>query len=372
MTVQDRDGLYMAQALRLAAKGQSTVSPNPMVGALVVRHGRIVGEGFHRGPGHPHAEILAIRQAGSRAKRATLYVTLEPCCHLKKRTAPCVPAVVRSGVSRVVIAMRDPNPSVMGKGVAVLRRAGISVTIGVAREQAEELNIAYTHWIKTKRPFVTLKAGTSLDGQIATASGESRWITGESSRRDAHRLRAQMDAVLVGVGTVLSDDPALTARIGPRLNRLAPRQPLRIVVDSRLRIPAKARILGRQNVAKTIVAMTDSAPGARRSVLEKRGIETIVLPTVKGRISLPALLNELGRRGITCVILEGGSELNGAMLRAKLVQRVRLYLAPVLLGGSESKGLLGGISPARLNQAVALRRIRMRSIGSDILVEGDV
>jgi diaminohydroxyphosphoribosylaminopyrimidine deaminase/5-amino-6-(5-phosphoribosylamino)uracil reductase len=343
-----------------------------MVGAVVVRHDTIVGQGFHLHPGLPHAEMLALRRAGVQARGATLYVTLEPCCHLNKRTPPCVPEVLHSGVSRVVIAMRDPNPSVRGKGIAALRRSGLSVSVGIARREAEEVNKAYSHWIKAKRPYVTLKAGTTLDGQIATASGESRWITGRQSRREAHRLRGQSDAVLIGVGTVLSDNPSLTARTGKRFSKLAPRQPLRVVVDSRLRIPLKSRILLQQNRAKSLVATTSLAPAARRAALERRGVETIMLPRTNGRVSLPSLLEELGRRGITSLLLEGGSELNRAMLGAKLVDHVRLHMAPALLGGDDAKGLIGGDSPARLEQSLTLRHIQLRKVGNDIVVEGDV
>lgn len=362
----------MALALRLASKGRGTTSPNPMVGALVVRQGRVVGQGVHLRPGRPHAEILALRQAGTRARGATLYVTLEPCCHLKKRTPPCVPAVAQSGVGRVVIAMRDPNPLVKGRGIAQLRRAGLSVTTGVARHEAEELNNAYRHWVATHRPYVTLKAGMTLDGQIATASGESQWITGKPSRQEAHQLRRQVDAVLVGVGTIVSDDPSLTARIGAQLRKPAARQPLRIVVDSKLRIPLNARVLARQAEARTLVATTRSASPARLRAIQKKGIETIALPAVRGRVSLPALLKELGRRGIISLLVEGGSEMNAAMLKAKLVDHVRLYVAPTLLGGRDAKGLIGGKSPARLAQAVNLRNVRTRSVGGDVVVEGDV
>ncbi len=362
----------MTLALRLAAKGQGTTSPNPMVGAVVVKNGRIIGQGFHRHPGEPHAEILALRQAGTRAQGATLYVTLEPCCHLKKRTPPCVPTVIRSGIRRVVVAMYDPNPGVKRRGVAALRRAELSVTIGVGHREAEHLNRAYSHWAKTKCPYVFLKSGMTLDGKIATASGESRWITRKESRREVHQLRRQVDAVLVGVGTVLSDNPSLTARTGAQLNTLAPRQPLRIVVDSRLRIPLDAQILSQQNVARTIVATTGSTPAARRSALQEKGIEAITLPAVQGRVWLPALLKELGRRGIMSLLVEGGGEMNAAMLKAKLVHHVRLYITPALLGGDDAKGVIGGKSPARLTQAVKLRHVQIRSVGGDVVVEGDV
>jgi len=363
---------YMTLALRLAAKGRRTASPNPMVGAVVVAQGRIVGQGFHLRPGLSHAEILALRQAGSRARGATLYVTLEPCCHQNKRTPPCVPDVIRSGVSRVVMAMYDPNPSVKGKGAAALRRAGLSVTAGVARREAEALNEAYSHWINTKRPEVTLKAGMTLDGKIATASGESKWITGKQSRQDVHDLRSRVDAVLVGIGTVLADDPALTARVGPRLNKLASKQPLRIVVDSALRIPRKAQILSGQERAKTIVATTDSASVSRKRALLKQGIEVLTFPPLRGKVSLPSLMRELGRRGVTSLLVEGGGEINAAMLKAKLVQHVRCYLAPVLLGGEDAKGVIGGKSPARLMSALKLRNVTTRSVGGDLVVEGDL
>lgn len=362
----------MTLALRLAAKGQGTTSPNPMVGALVVRQGKIIGQGFHLRPGSPHAEILALRNAGTQARGATLYVTLEPCCHLHKRTPPCVPDILRCGVRRVVIAMQDPNPLVKGKGAAALRRAGLSVTVGVARPEAEELNKAYCYWMKSGRPYVTLKAGMTLDGQLATARGESRWITGESSRREVHHLRGEVDAVLVGVGTVLADDPALTARTGTRFDKVASRQPLRIVIDSRLRTPVTARVLAQQDKAKTIVATTAAASRARRSVLQKKGVEVLVLPAQRDRVSLHALLRQLGSRGITSLLVEGGSELNGAMLTAQLVNHVRLYIAPRLLGGQHAKGLIGGDGPVRLAKAIILKHMVLRSLGDDVVVEGDL
>ncbi len=362
----------MTQALRLAAKGCGTASPNPMVGAVVVNRGRIVGQGFHLRPGLPHAEIIALRRAGKRANGASLYVTLEPCCHFEKRTPPCVPAVIRSGVRRVVIATNDPNPAVKGKGSAALRRAGLSVTTGIAKREADDLNRAYNHWMKMKRPFVILKAGMTLDGQIATASGEAKWITSNQSRLDAHQLRSHVDAVLVGIGTVLSDDPSLTARVGSRLKKLATRQPLRIVVDSKLRVPLNAQIFSNQDAAKTLVVTTNSAPPARRRALRKRGIEVLSLPGQRGRVSLHALVHELGERGVTSLLVEGGGEINAAMLKAKLVQQVRLYIAPTLLGGGNAKGVIGGKSPVRLAQALKLHGVRTRCVGSDVVVEGNL
>ncbi len=362
----------MKFALALAANGRGTASPNPMVGAVIVNHGRMVGKGYHLRPGLPHAEILALKAAGPQARGGTLFVTLEPCCHLDKRTPPCVPAVMWAGVTRVVIAQCDPNPLVNGKGVRALRRAGLSVTVGVGKSEAIELNRAYNHYMRTKRPYVLLKAGMTLDGQIATASGEAKWITSAPSRGDVHRLRSEVDAVLVGIGTVVIDDPSLTARVGPRLKKLAAEQPLRVVVDSRLRIPLNAQILKRQHAAKTLIATTRSAPAATRRALAKLGVEVVVLPSLRGRVSLPALMRELGRRGVTSLLVEGGGEINAAMLQAKLVQHLRLYMAPALLGGSNAKGMIGGKSPARLAETLKLKHVRTRLLGGDIVVEGDL
>jgi diaminohydroxyphosphoribosylaminopyrimidine deaminase / 5-amino-6-(5-phosphoribosylamino)uracil reductase len=343
-----------------------------MVGAVVVNRGRIVGRAYHVRPGLPHAEVLALERAGTQSRGGTLYVTLEPCCHLNKRTAPCVPAIVGAGIKRVVVAHRDPNPLVNGRGIAALRRAGTSVTVGVLRREAETLNQAYRHWMKTKRPYVILKAGMTLDGQIATSSGEAKWITSQASRREAHQLRAEVDAVLVGVGTVRSDDPSLTARTGSQLKRLIKKQPLRVVVDSRLRTPANARILRPIDGGRTLIATTLRAPAARRLALQRRGIDVVVLPLVRGRVSLPAVMRELGKRGVTSLLVEGGAEINAAMLKAKLVERIRLYVAPSLLGGMNATGMIGGKSPGRLAAALRLKHVRTRSLGNDLVVEGDL
>jgi diaminohydroxyphosphoribosylaminopyrimidine deaminase/5-amino-6-(5-phosphoribosylamino)uracil reductase len=244
--------------------------------------------------------------------------------------------------------------------------------LGVGQIEAQTLNRAYNYFMRTRRPYVYLKAGMTLDGQIATASGEAKWITSELSRVDAHRLRSQVDAVLVGIGTVLIDDPALTARTGSNLTKLAARQPLRIVVDSRLRVPLDARILREQHAAKTLIVTTRSAPAARRRALAKRGVEMLALPSVRGRVSLSSLMRELGRRGVTSLLVEGGGEINAAMLQARLVRHLRLYVAPALLGGSNAKGMIGGKSPARLAEALKLKHVSTRWLGGDIVVEGDL
>jgi diaminohydroxyphosphoribosylaminopyrimidine deaminase / 5-amino-6-(5-phosphoribosylamino)uracil reductase len=343
-----------------------------MVGALVVKNGHIVGRGYHRGPGQPHAEVLALTQAGPRAKGATLYVTLEPCCHLLKRTPPCVPAVVQSGVRQVVVAMTDPNPMVKGRGIAGLRRAGMTVITGIAQEEAAQLNRAYLHWVRTGRPYVILKAGMTLDGKVATAKGESRWITGPRARQDAHRLRSHADAVVVGVGTVLKDNPTLTARLSDRPLKLAPRQPLRVVLDSRLRTSLTATVCAKQDQAKTLIVTTSRAPRSRHRSFEQVGVEVLSLSTKNGHVSLSALMTMLGKRGITSVLIEGGSTVNAAALREKLVNHVVLYLAPTLMGGQDAKAVIGDRSPKRLAQALPVHNLTIRRIGKDLVVEGDL
>jgi diaminohydroxyphosphoribosylaminopyrimidine deaminase/5-amino-6-(5-phosphoribosylamino)uracil reductase len=370
VTTAAQDAFYMAEALRLAAKGRGKTSPNPMVGAVVLARGRVVGRGYHHGPGQSHAEVLALKQAGPLAQGSTLYVTIEPCQHLNKRTPPCVPAVIEAGVRRVVIAMRDPNPSVNGKGISQLRRAGIVVKAGVARTEAQELNKTYVYWVTRGRPYVILKAGMTLDGKIATARGESQWITGAQARQEVHRLRQSVDAILVGIGTVMKDDPSLTARVSEYPLKLAARQPWRVVADSRLRIPASARVLSKQ--ARTLVATTKKASLAKMRALETTGVEVAILPAVRGRLALPSLLAHLAKRGVTSVLIEGGSTLNAAALRGKLVNHVVLYMAPTLMGGQDAKAVIGDRSPARLAQAMKLRNVTVRRLGQDVVVEGDL
>ncbi|MFO0733931.1 MAG: bifunctional diaminohydroxyphosphoribosylaminopyrimidine deaminase/5-amino-6-(5-phosphoribosylamino)uracil reductase RibD [Nitrospiraceae bacterium] len=362
----------MTLALRLAERGRGSTSPNPMVGAVVVNRGRIVGQGAHRKVGGPHAEVIALSQAGSRAKGGTLYVTLEPCSHLKKRTPPCVPLVVKSGVRRIVIAMVDPNPKVKGRGIAQLKRAGLSVEVGCGQAEAGQLNETYIHWVRTGRPFTTLKAGMTLDGKIATAAGESRWITGDEARGHAHRLRAEVDAILVGIGTVLHDDPSLTARPPVSDAPRALRQPLRIVVDSRLRIPLGAKVLQRQAESHTLVATTSASSTRKRDRLRRQGIDVLILPTRKRRVDLAALWTRLGQLGITNQLIEGGGDINAAVLRAGLAQRIHFYVAPLLLGGRDATGVLGGTSPAHLAQALSVQNLRTAPLGRDILITADL
>jgi len=357
----------MTRALALAARGQGRTSPNPTVGAVVVSGGRIVGQAFHRQAGSPHAEALALQQAGSRARGGTLYVTLEPCSHTNKRTPPCVPVVLASGVKRVVAAMQDPNPHVKGDGLRRLRQAGLNVIVGCLESQAVQLNEGYLHRMKTGRPFVTLKAAITLDGKIATASGESKWITGAQARRHAHRLRSRMDAILVGIGTVLHDNPRLTARSGARA---LGRQPLRVVLDSTLRIPLTARMLVRRAKQGTVVMTTSRAPKNRLTRLRRAGVAVHVLPACKRQVSLRACLTVLGKMGVNDLLIEGGGEVIASALHAGVVNRLHLYVAPKLLGGRDARNVIGGVSPRRLTQALAVRDLHVKKLGSDFLLEG--
>lgn len=363
----------MGLALRLATRGKGRTSPNPMVGAVVVSGGRIVGRAYHRKAGEPHAEVLALHQAGPRARGATLYLTLEPCCHHAKRTPPCVPLLIAAQLRRVVVAMKDPNPSVHGRGLQALRRAGISVSVGCLEEEATALNRIYCHWVTTGRPWVILKAGMTLDGKIATARGESQWITSPEARRKAHRLRGEVDAILVGVGTVQADDPKLTVRVPRRAgmtDMVRPWQPLRVIADSNLTIPSTAAVLSRRSLAKTLIATTTKAPLRRVRNLRNAGIEVLPLKPQQGRVPMGNLLRELGRRGIASLLVEGGGTLNAALWKEGLVNEVRLFVSPLLLGGQDAKSVIGGASPARLADAVKLQGLRVRQVGSDFLVQG--
>ena len=342
-----------------------------MAGAVIVQGSRVVGEGYHRRAGGPHAEVVALRSAGTRAHGATLYVNLEPCCHTHKRTPPCVPAIKSGGLRRVVISMRDPNPQVNGRGIRSLSNAGIDVVVGCLRNKAERLNETYCYRMRTGRPFVVLKAAMTLDGKIATAGGASQWITGQAARQHVHRVRSHMDAIMVGIETVLRDDPQLTVRLPVQSsNRPGLRQPMRVILDSRLRLPLTARVLGQAGQASLVVATTAKAPRHRVERLRSLGVTVLVLPAQNGRVSLGACLARLGRMGINSLLIEGGSELNATALRSGLVNRVALYIAPRLLGGHDAMGVIGGRSPRNLAGAIPLTDVRIQRIGDDIFIEG--
>jgi diaminohydroxyphosphoribosylaminopyrimidine deaminase/5-amino-6-(5-phosphoribosylamino)uracil reductase len=375
---------YMKLALRLAAKGAGWVSPNPMVGAVVVKDGQIVGRGYHRRAGAPHAEVEALRAAGEAARGSDLYVTLEPCNH-QGRTPPCTRAILHAGVRRVILAARDPNPRVAGHGAAYLASQGVQVEEGPLAAEARRLNEAWFKWVETGLPFVIAKAACSLDGKIATAGGESQWLTGEKARAYGQRLRHECDAILVGIDTVLADDPQLTARLAARKTQNPKpktqnpgRDPIRVVLDSTLRIPLTARLLHLDSPAPTWVACTEAAPKEKFKALKDLGAEVLVLPAAGGsesvpgggRVALKPLLELLGRRQVQSLLVEGGAEVLGAFFEAGLVDKFYFFYAPRFLGGQEAPGVLGGKGAARLKDASQARDLMIRLIGGDLLIFG--
>ncbi|MDD2664628.1 MAG: bifunctional diaminohydroxyphosphoribosylaminopyrimidine deaminase/5-amino-6-(5-phosphoribosylamino)uracil reductase RibD [Dechloromonas sp.] len=345
----------MARALQLAERGLRTTSPNPRVGCVLVRAGEIVGEGWHEKAGEPHAEVHALRAAGERARGATAYVTLEPCSH-HGRTPPCAEGLIAAGVARVVAAMRDPNPLVAGRGLALLQAAGIETACGLLENEARELNIGFVSRMTRGRPWLRLKAAASLDGKTALNNGVSQWITGPDARRDGHRWRARACAILTGIGTVRDDDPQLLVR-----DVETTRQPLRVVVDSRLETPLTARIL--QGGPVLVAAAVDDQEKA--DLLRSAGADVLVLPNADGKVELPALLAELGRRGINEVHAEAGFKLNGSLLREGLVDELLLYLAPCLIG-HQASGLFNLPELLSLDGKQALTIRDLRQIGPDI------
>lgn len=361
----EADRVWMRRSLDLAGRARGRTSPNPMVGAVLVKNGEIVGEGFHAYAGSDHAEVVAIREAGAGAAGATLYVNLEPCCH-QGRTPACVERIVQAGIRRVVAACQDPNPVVNGKGIAALREAGLSVDVGLLAEEAERLNEAFFTYIRTGRPFVILKAAASLDGKIATRTGESRWITGESARRRVHQLRNEVDAVLVGIGTVLRDDPLLTTRLGIADQR----DPIRVIVDNLARLPLRAKVVNRASTAPTLLAVSQMAPRAKLEALEREGVQVIVVDGSPRRVVLERLMEVLGKRAILSLMIEGGAEINASALREGIVDKVLLFLAPILIGGKSTPTAVGGDGIESLSQAVRLRDARIERFEEDILVEG--
>lgn len=416
------DKKYMRMALTLARRGSGMTSPNPMVGAVLVNNGKIIGRGYHRGPGQLHAEAVAIRESGSEAAGATLYVNLEPCCHTDKRTPPCTREIIRSGVKRVVIGMTDPNPQVNGRGIDELLKAGISVESDVLNNDACRINEIYSKFITSNVPYVILKTAASLDGKIALASGESRWITGKASRVSSHKLRSTVDAVLAGIGTVIADDPVLNVRHV----RDKGKQPLRIIIDSKLRIPLTSRVLDVSTGQQTIVVTTVLSPCGKLKELEKLGIRTIIADMVEplasrrfieddeypryhtefisgsqtmpeqeilkqvqndrctgngmeavfsneaGKVNLRSLMNILGKSGITSVLIEGGSEINASALREGIVDKIVFFYSARIIGGRDAIGIVGGNSPESLDDSIFLMDVRVKKSGEDFMLEGYV
>lgn len=353
---------FMRRALSLAARARGRTAPNPMVGAVIVSGGQIVGEGWHRRAGEPHAEVFALRDAGEAARGATLYVTLEPCCH-HGRTPPCAEAVLQAGIRRVVAAMQDPFPRVDGGGFQVLRAAGVAVEAGLLEREARELNRAFIRAVETGLPWVTLKMAMTLDGKIATRTGDSRWVTGEAARRHVHRLRDACDAVMVGIGTAKADDPQLTTRLR------GGRTPLRVVVDPRAELPPEGYLARTAAELPVLMAVGEDADTGR---LERLGVQVERVPAREGRLDLDAFLRRLVGRGVHSVLCEGGAGLAGSLLERGLVDEVAWFIAPKLVGGAAAPGPIAGAGVERMAAAVPLEDVRTRRFGDDVAVFGRV
>lgn len=365
------DAFYMQLALDLAQKGIGFTSPNPVVGAVVVKNGEIVGKGYHRKAGGAHAEATAIKNAGELAEGATLFVNLEPCNHTG-RTPPCTRSIVEAGIRRVVTAMPDPNPDVEGEGIAYLRDKGLDVSLGICEEDARKLNEAFIKYIKTKRPFITIKCAMTLDGRIATKSGDSKWITGEEARSVVHEMRHASDAIMVGVNTVKKDNPRLTTRLG----HIKDVDPTRVILDTHLTIPEDATILQIESDSVTIVITgagdTDAAKIEKQRRLEQMGALVLQSPLQNGQLAWDPLMARLGGMGVTCLMIEGGSRVIGSALRAGIVDKIVFFYAPKILGGDDGYPVTKGPGPNSIDQSLRIKDMRARKIGEDIMIEGYV
>ncbi len=361
---KDRD--FMKKALSLARRGEGRVSPNPMVGAVIVKNGGIIGRGYHRRFGAPHAEVVALEEAGDSARGGTLYLNLEPCTHFGK-TPPCVDEIIKKGIKEVVVAMKDPNPINNGKGIRILRKAGIKVKVGVLAEEAIRLNETFIKWVRKGIPFVSIKVAQTLDGKIATKSGRSRWITGPEAGGFVHCLRAVSDCIIVGANTVLKDNPLLTARPKERSDF---NQPLRVILDSKLRIPFNANVYNGK--ARTLIATTTDAPIRKAERFKKRGVEVLAFRPRKGKVSLRVLLKRLAWRGIASVLVEGGGETIASFLEERLADKVYIFIAPKIIGGRNSITSCEGKGVDILSRAHRLNNLSIKKIGCDILIAGYV
>ena len=348
---------YMDIALQLAEKGRGYVSPNPMVGCVIVKRGKIVGKGHHKKYGEEHAEINALKDAGKKANNATMYVNLEPCSHWGK-TSPCTEKIVEAGIREVIVGMEDPNPLV--DGYKELKFRGLKTRIGILRDKARKLNEAYTKYMKTKRPFVILKLAMSLDGKIATSTGDSKYITSIEARKYVHQIRNDVDAVMVGINTVIRDDPLLDSRL------ISGKDPKKIIVDSSLKIPERAKVL--KEPGKVIIATTSKAPKNKIDKLQQKGARVIILKPKKGLVDLSELMKELGKSEIASVMIEGGAELSGNALKGGIVDKALIFTAPKIIGNGI--GAIANLGIKKVNRAINLKDISTRKIGKDFLVEG--
>ncbi len=358
------DDRFMQMALDLASMARGRTSPNPMVGAVVVKRGNVIGRGYHHHAGSPHAEVHALNEAGADARGATLYVTLEPCCH-HGRTGPCTELIIKAGISRVVAATADPNPIVAGKGLKILREAGLEVTTGIMEKDARILNEVFNKYITTGRPFVVVKAAVSLDGKIATRTGKSKWITGSEARAYGHQMRDWYDSIMVGIGTVLADNPSLTTRLPGGGGR----DPVRIILDSQARTPLNAGVLNQRSEALTIIASTARAHPARVKALKSAGIEVLTVNDGP-RVDLIKLMELLGAKEITSVLVEGGAGVHGSAIAAGIVDKAAWFIAPKIIGGQDAPGPVGGEGAGDLTEAAVLERLTVSRLGSDLRIEG--
>ncbi len=361
---------FMQRALTLAAKANGMTSPNPMVGAVMVKSNKIISEGFHKKPGTPHAEAIAISAAGEKAKNASLYVTLEPCCHFDKRTPPCTKAIINAQIKKVFIAMHDPNPKVSGMGVAELERHGIEVVVGILEEKAKRLNESYIKYITTGKPFVILKTAMTLDGKIATREGDSKWITGEKARTIVHKMRNNIDAVMTAVGTVKADNPQLTVRLYKNKDM---KNPIRVVIDSNLETPVDFKIFDIPPETILVTKKMSSQKFARaisekRKILSEKGVQ--ILEYEGSKVDLGWLMKRLGEKGISSLMIEGGSSFSASCLNNGIVDKVVFFVAPKILGGKDSIPAVGGENLRGLNDALKIDSMKIRRIGSDIMIEG--
>ncbi len=365
----DINNYLMKKTINLAKRGRGRVSPNPLVGVLIIKNGEIIGKGYHQRAGEPHAEVLALREVGSKAKGATLFVNLEPCCHHGK-TPPCTKMIIESGIIKVVSGMEDPNPLVSGKGFAELRNAGIEVKTDVLKGQCLKLNEVFVKYITSRKPFVTLKGAISLDGKVSTHRGESKWISSEKSRKITHKLRSINDAILVGVDTVIMDNPQLTCRLRKKAN-----DPLRIILDSTLRIPPSSQViqLSRKSPSPTIVVTTERATPKKIKTIERAGVQVLVTKSTQDlRIDLDNLLTILGERNITSLLIEGGPTVNASALQAGIVDKLVLFVSPILIGGITSPSLVGGAGIEKLVDAYKIIDLSVKKIDSNFHFEGYV
>jgi diaminohydroxyphosphoribosylaminopyrimidine deaminase/5-amino-6-(5-phosphoribosylamino)uracil reductase len=366
--VNNQEQKYIKMAIKLAEKGKGRVSPNPLVGALVVKGDHIVGQGYHARYGDQHAETKALEEAGSEAKGATIFINLEPCCH-HGQTPPCVDEIIKAGISKAVISVKDPNPIVNGKSIEILKSKGIEVKLGIQEKTASKLNEFFFKYITTGTPFVMLKSGMSLDGKVATKTGESKWVTSEPSREYVHQLRNQMDATLVGIETILRDNPRLTTR----LKNSKGRDPIRVVIDSLLRIPIRMRIFTQESDAGNTIITTYNAPIDRIKKIEASGAKVLfVKPKGRNRVDMQAMVKELGKLQITSLLIEGGPGINASAIQEGIVDKVIMFIAPIIIGGKIAPSTIQGDGIARLEDAVRIHNIKTKRLGDDLKVEGYV